>query len=117
MLDEASPDQEASEGTLCPVARRKRSGGRTDRRTAHGLVMAVVFDTSALMACLSEEPGAEIVQTTLSAGVHVDGMQEDLQALGMRGGNLLAGGWREGYATAGLVAGRPGLPEPGHSCR
>ena len=64
--------------------------------------MAVVLDASALLAYLREEPGAEVVdglmadahmasvnwaevvQKSLSAGVDVDGMQEDLQALGMR---------------------------------
>ncbi len=62
----------------------------------------VVLDTSALLAYLREEPGAEVVdelladarmtsvnwaevvQKSLSAGVDVEGMQEDLQALGMR---------------------------------
>jgi ribonuclease VapC len=64
--------------------------------------MTVVLDASALLAYLREEPGAEVVdglladarmasvnwaevvQTSLSAGVDVEGMQEDLQALGMR---------------------------------
>jgi len=64
--------------------------------------MAVVLDASALLAYLREEPGAEVVdglladacmasvnwaevvQTSLSAGVDVEGMREDLQALGMR---------------------------------
>ena len=64
--------------------------------------MAVVLDASALLAYLREEPGAEVVdglladarmasvnwaevmQKSLSAGVDVDGMQEELQALGMR---------------------------------
>jgi ribonuclease VapC len=46
--------------------------------------MAVVLDASALLAYLREDPGAEMVQTSLSADVHVDGMQEELQALGMR---------------------------------
>jgi len=64
--------------------------------------MAVVLDASALLAYLREEPGAEVVdgllaeavmasvnwaevvQKALSAGVDVDGMQADLQALGMR---------------------------------
>jgi len=62
--------------------------------------MAVVLDASALLAYLREEPcaevvdglladarmaivnWAEVVQKSLSAGVDVDGMQEDLQALG-----------------------------------
>ena len=62
----------------------------------------VVLDASALLAYLREEPGAEVVdglladarmasvnwaevvQTSLSAGVDVEGMQEDLQALGLR---------------------------------
>lgn len=65
-------------------------------------MMAVVLDASALLAYLREEPGAEVVdglladavmasvnwaevvQKALSAGVDVDGMQADLQALGMR---------------------------------
>ena len=64
--------------------------------------MTVVLDASALLAYLREEPGAEVVdglladarmasvnwaevvQTSLSAGVDVEGMQEDLQALGLR---------------------------------
>ena len=64
--------------------------------------MAVVLDASALLAYLRDEPGAdrvdgllvdarmasvnwaEVVQKSLSAGVNVDGMLEDLQALGMR---------------------------------
>ena len=46
--------------------------------------MAVVLDASALLAYLREEPGAGVVQKSLCAGVDVDGMQEDLQALGMR---------------------------------
>jgi ribonuclease VapC len=64
--------------------------------------MAVVLDASALLAYLREEPGAEVVdglladavmarvnwaevvQKALSAGVDVDCMQADLQALGMR---------------------------------
>jgi len=64
--------------------------------------MAVVLDASALLAYLREEPGAEVVdglladarmasvnwaevvQKSLSAGVDVDGMQEDVKALGMR---------------------------------
>ena len=64
--------------------------------------MTVVLDASALLAYLREEPGAEVVdglladarmasvnwaevvQTSLAAGVDVEGMQEDLQALGLR---------------------------------
>ena len=64
--------------------------------------MAVVLDASALLAYLREEPGAdlvdgllvdarmasvnwaEVVQKSLSTGVNVDGMLEDLQTLGMR---------------------------------
>lgn len=64
--------------------------------------MAVVLDASALLAYLCEEPGAdlvdgllvdarmasvnwaEVVQKSLSTGVIVDGMLEDLQTLGMR---------------------------------
>ena len=64
--------------------------------------MAVVLDASALLSYLLGEPGAEVldglladarmasvnwaevVQKSLSAGVNVDGMLEDLQALGMR---------------------------------
>ncbi len=92
--------------------RRARSGGRTDRRktrtvlrrgrTEREPVMAVVLDASTLLAYLREEPGAEVVdrlladalmasvnwaevvQKALSAGVDVDGMQADLQALEMR---------------------------------
>lgn len=64
--------------------------------------MAVVLDASALLAYLREEPGAdlvdgllvdarmasvnwaEVVQKSVSTGVNVNGMFEDLQALGMR---------------------------------
>ena len=46
--------------------------------------MTVVLDASALLASLREEPGAEVVKKSLSAGVDVEGMQEDLQALVMR---------------------------------
>ena len=64
--------------------------------------MAVVLDASALLAYLREEPGAdlvdgllvnarmasvnwaEVVQKSLSTGVNVDGMLEDVQTLGMR---------------------------------
>jgi len=64
--------------------------------------MTVVLDTSALLAYLREEPGdevvdglladvrmasvnwAEVVHKSLHAGVDVEGMQEDPQALGMR---------------------------------
>jgi PIN domain nuclease of toxin-antitoxin system len=63
--------------------------------------MRVVLDASALLAYLRQEPGAErvdgwladarmtsvnwveVVQKSLSAGVDVEGMREDLQALGM----------------------------------
>lgn len=64
--------------------------------------MTVVLDASALLAYLRQEPGAElvdalladsrmasvnwaeVVQKSISAGVDVEGMQADLQALGMR---------------------------------
>lgn len=64
--------------------------------------MTVVLDASALLAYLRQEPGAEVVdglladarmasvnwaevvQKSLSAGVDVEGMREDLQALGVR---------------------------------
>jgi hypothetical protein len=39
---------------------------------------AQVLGASALLAYLREEPGAEMVQKALSAGVDVDGMQADL---------------------------------------
>ena len=64
--------------------------------------MTVVLDASALLAYLRQEPGAEVVdgvladarmtsvnwaevvQKSLSAGVDVEGMREDLRALGVR---------------------------------
>ena len=64
--------------------------------------MTVVLDASALLAYLLQEPGAEVVdgllsdarmtsvnwaevvQKALSAGVDVQGMREELQALGMQ---------------------------------
>ena len=46
--------------------------------------MTVVLDASALLAYLREEPCAEMVQTSLLADVHVEGMQKELQSLGMR---------------------------------
>ena len=64
--------------------------------------MTVVLDASALLAYLLQEPGAEVVdgllsdarmtsvnwaevvQKSLSAGVEVQGMREELQALGMQ---------------------------------
>ena len=64
--------------------------------------MTVVLDASALLAYLLQEPGAavvdgllsdaritsvnwaEVVQKSLSAGVEVRGMREELQALGMQ---------------------------------
>ncbi len=64
--------------------------------------MTVVLDASALLVYLRQEPGAEVVdglladarmasvnwsevvQKSLSAGVDVEGMREDLQALGVR---------------------------------
>jgi ribonuclease VapC len=64
--------------------------------------MTVVLDASALLAYLQQEAGselvdallsdalmasvncAEVVQKSISAGVDVTGMREDLQALGMR---------------------------------
>ena len=63
--------------------------------------MTVVLDASALLAYLRQEPGAEevdelladarmasvnwaeVVQKSLSAGVDVEGMREELQVLGM----------------------------------
>ena len=99
--------------------------------------MTVVLDASALLAYLREEPGAEVVdglladarmtsvnwaevvQKSLSAGVDVEGMQEDLQALGMRVEPFLpVDGERAGRLwpltrQQGLSLGGPGLPEPG----
>lgn len=64
--------------------------------------MTVVLDASALLAYLQQEPGAEVVdgllsdarmtsvnwaevvQKSLSAGVEVQGMRDELQALGMQ---------------------------------
>lgn len=64
--------------------------------------MTVVLDASALLAYLLQEPGAEVVdgllsdarmtsvnwaevvQKSLSAGVEVQGMRDELQALGMQ---------------------------------
>jgi PIN domain nuclease of toxin-antitoxin system len=64
--------------------------------------VTVVLDASALLAYLLQEPGAEVVdgllsdarmtsvnwaevvQKSLSAGVEVQGMREELQALGMQ---------------------------------
>ncbi|MCT0200493.1 type II toxin-antitoxin system VapC family toxin [Synechococcus sp. CS-1325] len=64
--------------------------------------MTVVLDASALLAYLREEPGAEVVdgvlaqsvmasvnwaevvQKSISAGVDVEGMLEEFQALGVR---------------------------------
>ena len=37
--------------------------------------MTVVLDASALLAYLLQEPGAEVVQKALSAGVDVEGMR------------------------------------------
>ncbi|NJL42291.1 MAG: type II toxin-antitoxin system VapC family toxin [Pleurocapsa sp. CRU_1_2] len=63
--------------------------------------MTVVLDASALLAYLQDEPGgdrieevlaesvissvnwAEVIQKSIAAGVEVDGMLDDLQALGM----------------------------------
>jgi PIN domain nuclease of toxin-antitoxin system len=63
--------------------------------------MTVVLDASALLAYLQDEPGgeaiegvlaeavmssvnwAEVVQKSVAAGVNVDGMREDLEALGL----------------------------------
>lgn len=44
--------------------------------------MQVVLDASSLLAFLRQEPGAEVVQTSLSAGVEVEGLRGDLHALG-----------------------------------
>ncbi|MGK7892536.1 MAG: type II toxin-antitoxin system VapC family toxin [Xenococcus sp. (in: cyanobacteria)] len=64
--------------------------------------MTVVLDASALLAYLQDEPGsevvdgvlaesimssvnwAEVVQKSIAAGVEVEGMLDDLQALGLR---------------------------------
>lgn len=64
--------------------------------------MTVVLDASALLAYLKGEPGsdvvdgvltesvmssvnwAEVIQKSIAAGVDVDGMLDDLQALGLR---------------------------------
>ena len=64
-------------------------------------MIEVVLDASALLAYLREEPGsdrvdevlggavitsvnwAEVVQKSLSAGVEVEGLRQDLQALGL----------------------------------
>jgi PIN domain nuclease of toxin-antitoxin system len=64
--------------------------------------MTVVLDASAMLAYLQDEPGsevvdgvlaesvmssvnwAEVVQKLIAAGVEVDGMLDDLQALGLR---------------------------------
>ena len=69
----------------------------------------MVLDASALLAYLLQEPGAEVVdgllsdarmtsvnwaevvQKALSAGVEVQGMREELQALGMQVEPFLAG--------------------------
>lgn len=63
--------------------------------------MTAVLDASALLAYLQDEPGsdqveavlpaavissvnwAEVVQKSIAAGAHVDGMGEDLEALGL----------------------------------
>ena len=88
--------------------------------------MAVVLDASALLAYLRDEPGddrvdgllvdarmasvnwAEVVQKSLSAGVNVDGMLEDLQALGMRIEPFLPADGRSGLSEPGLAAGPHG---------
>lgn len=64
--------------------------------------MTVVLDASALLSFLQDEPGShrieavlpeavicsvnwsEVVQKTVAAGVDVNGMREDLEALGLR---------------------------------
>ena len=64
--------------------------------------MTIVLDASALLAFLQNEPGsdqveaalpeavissvnwAEVVQKSIAAGVNVDGLREDLEALGLR---------------------------------
>ena len=64
--------------------------------------MTTVLDASALLAFLQNEPGcdqveaslpeavissvnwAEVVQKSIAAGVNVDGLREDLEALGLR---------------------------------
>jgi PIN domain nuclease of toxin-antitoxin system len=91
--------------------------------------MTVVLDASALLAYLMDEPGAEVVdgvvaesalgsvnwaevvQKSISAGVDVEGMLEDLQALGLRvepfpavDGDTAGRLWGA-HATHGVVAG------------
>ncbi|AEJ02256.1 PilT protein domain protein [Nitrosomonas sp. Is79A3] len=64
--------------------------------------MTAILDASALLAFLQNEPGsdqveaalpeavissvnwAEVVQKSIAAGVNVDGLREDLEALGLR---------------------------------
>ena len=99
--------------------------------------MTVILDASALLAYLRQEPGgemvdgvlaesvmssvnwAEVVQKSISAGVEVEGMLEDLQALGMKVEPFLpVDGAMVGTAVgtkaaAGFVAGRSRLPELG----
>ena len=101
--------------------------------------MTVVLDAFALLAYLRQEPGgemvdgvlaesvmssvnwAEVVQKSISAGVEVEveGMLEDLQALGMKVEPFLpVDGAMVGTAVgtnaaAGVVAGRSHLPELG----
>ena len=99
--------------------------------------MTVILDASALLAYLRQEPGgemvdgvlaesvmssvnwAEVVQKSISAGVEVEGMLEDLQALGMKVEPFLpVDGAMVGTAVgtnaaAGVVAGRSHLPELG----
>jgi len=99
--------------------------------------MTVVLDAFALLAYLRQGPGgemvdgvlaesvmssvnwAEVVQKSISAGVEVEGMLEDLQALGMKVEPFLpVDGAMVGTAVgtnaaAGVVAGRSHLPELG----
>ena len=99
--------------------------------------MTVILDASALLAYLRQEPGgemvdgvlaesvmssvnwAEVVQKSISAGVEVEGMLEDLQALRMKVEPFLpVDGAMVGTAVgtnaaAGFVAGRSRLPELG----
>ena len=99
--------------------------------------MTVILDASALLAYLRQEPGgemvdgvlaesvmssvnwAEVVQKSISAGVEVEGMLEDLQALRMKVepflpvDDAMVGTAVGTNAAAGFVAGRSRLPELG----
>ncbi len=49
-----------------------------ERRRGGVCGMTVVLDASALLAYLLQEPGAEMVQKALSAGVDVEGKRDEL---------------------------------------